>query len=62
MDNKEFLTEKLLKAKRKGKLKPKYQAMTDEELLQDFFSRLEEARMRLATLTSRQIIELHHRS
>ena len=45
MDNKEFLTEKLLKAKRKGKLKPKYQAMTDEEMLEDFFSRLEEARM-----------------
>ena len=45
MDNKEFLTEKLLKAKRKGKLKPKYQAMTDEEMLEDFLSRLEEARM-----------------
>ena len=46
MDNKEFLTEVLLRSKRKGKLKPKYQAMTDEEMLEDFFRRLEEARMR----------------
>ena len=45
MDKKEFLTEILLEAKRKGQLKPKYQAMTDEEMLEDFFSRLEEARM-----------------
>lgn len=45
MDNKAFLTKMLLEAKRDGELKPKYQAMTDEEMLEDFFSRLEEARM-----------------
>ena len=46
MDKKKIQTEILLEAKRDGVLKPKYQAMTDEEMLEDFFRRLEEARMR----------------
>ena len=46
MDKKEFLTEVLLKAKRKGQLIPEYQAMTDEEMLESFFRRVEERRMR----------------
>ena len=45
MDKKKIQTEILLEAKRDGVLKPKYQAMTDEEMLEDFFCRLEEARM-----------------
>ena len=54
MDKKEFLTEILLEAKRKGQLKPKYQAMTDEEMLEVFFRRVEERRQRRMQSTSEQ--------
>ena len=42
MDKKKIQTEILLEAKRDGVLKPKYQAMTDEEMLEVFFRRVEE--------------------
>jgi len=46
MDKRAFLTKILLEAKRDGKLKPQYQAMTDEEMLEDFFRSVEEGRMK----------------
>ena len=54
MDNKKIQTEILLEAKRDGVLKPKYQAMTDEEMLEVFFRRVEERRQRRMQSTSEQ--------